>query len=72
MHALASILAASDELNVGYTVAGVLFAAWAVVVSIVGLRSETFPKSATQGRAAIMISVVLAASTLGLLIVVSV
>ena len=72
MHALALILAAEDKTNIGYTVAGILFTVWAIVVSLIGLRKHDFPKTKAQGQIASLVSVVLAAATLGLLIVVSV
>jgi hypothetical protein len=66
------ILAAeSEKSKVPYFIAGGLFALWAIVVSLIGLRSPDFPKNKAAGRATLLISVVLAAATFGLLIVVS-
>jgi hypothetical protein len=75
MHTIATILAAAEKSaseEVPYFVAGGLFALWAVVVSLIGLRNPDFPKSGGAGRVTIGISSVLAAATVGLLIAVSV
>lgn len=72
MHALATFLATEEKTNVGYTVAGILFTVWAIVVSLIGLRKHDFPKTKAQGQIATLVSVVLAAATLGTLIVVTV
>lgn len=73
MHALATILAASEGASheVPYFVAGGLFALWAVVVSLIGMKDPAFPKTTGAGRLTVLVSVVLGASTLGLLIAVT-
>jgi len=72
MSLIASILAATEgeKSETPYFIAGGLFALWAILVSIVGIRGN-FPTGKAQGRIALLVSVVLAASTLGLLIAVS-
>jgi len=66
------ILAAeSEKSKVPYFIAGGLFAVWAIVVSLVGLRNPDFPKSPGAGRTTLLVSVVLAVATFGLLIFVS-
>jgi len=72
MSLIASILAATEgeKSETPYFIAGGLFALWAILVSIVGIRGN-FPSNKGQGRLALLVSVVLAASTLGLLIAVS-
>jgi hypothetical protein len=73
VHTLAAILASveGEKSETPYFIAGGLFAVWAIVVSFIGLRRPDFPKTKGAGRATIGVSVVLAASTLGLLIAVS-
>ncbi len=73
MNTLATIIAAAEgeTSEVPYFIAGGLFALWAIVVSIVGLRNPDFPKTKNAGRATLGLSVVLAASTVGLLVAVS-
>ncbi len=73
MHALASILAAEESASheIPYFIAGGLFALWAVVVSIVGLRKPDFPGTSGAGRLTLTVSGVLAVATLGLLIIVT-
>jgi hypothetical protein len=48
-----------------FHVCGVLFAAWAVIVSFVGITREEFPASAGAQRAVAVVSVVLAIATIG-------
>jgi len=48
-----------------YHVCGVLFAAWAVIVSFVGITRENFPATAGAQRAVAVVSVVLALATIG-------
>jgi hypothetical protein len=73
MHALATILAteASSSEEVPYFIAGGLFALWAVVISLFGMRNPDFPKNARQGRITLLISGILGVATLGLLITVT-
>ena len=54
-----------------FYVAGCVFAAWAIFVGVRGLRSESFPASASQGRAISAISVLLAAICMGLAVYVA-
>jgi hypothetical protein len=54
-----------------FFVAGCVFAAWAIVIGVHGLRSESFPSSAGQGRAITAVSVVLAAICMGLAVYVA-
>ena len=48
-----------------YHVCGVLFAAWAVIVSFLGITREDFPSTAGAQRAVAVVSVVLALATIG-------
>ena len=48
-----------------FHVAGVALAAWAVVLTAIGIMSHGFPSSKGQERAAIAISVVLVAAAIG-------
>jgi len=52
-----------------FHVCGVLFAAWAVIVSFVGITRENFPSSAGAARAVGAVSVLLAIATIGSAIV---
>lgn len=71
MHGLTSILASSEgSSEVPYFIAGGLFAAWAIVISLIGLRRHDFP-SGGAGRGLILVTVLLAAATLGTLIAVT-
>jgi hypothetical protein len=72
IHAL-FVLAAeeSHKSETPFYVAGIVFAVWAVVIGVHGLRSETFPTSAGQGKAIAAVSVVLAAVCMGLAVYVA-
>jgi hypothetical protein len=48
-----------------FHVCGALFAAWAVIVSFVGITREDFPASDAAARAVAAVSVVLAVATIG-------
>jgi formate-dependent nitrite reductase membrane component NrfD len=48
-----------------YHVFGVLFAAWAVIVSFLGVTREDFPSTAGAQRAVAVVSVLLALATIG-------
>ena len=48
-----------------YHVCGVLFAAWAVIVSFLGITRENFPATAGAQRVVALVSVVLAVATVG-------
>ena len=48
-----------------YHVCGVLFAAWAVIVSFLGITREDFPATAGAQRAVAVVSIVLAVATIG-------
>jgi hypothetical protein len=48
-----------------YHFCGIAFAAWAVIVSFLGITREDFPSSASAARAVGTISVVLALATVG-------
>jgi hypothetical protein len=47
-----------------FHVCGVLFAAWAVVISVLGIRSESFP-SGGSARLVGLVSVLLCIATIG-------
>jgi hypothetical protein len=48
-----------------FHVCGILFAAWALVVSFLGITREDFPSSAGAERLVATISIVLAAAAIG-------
>jgi hypothetical protein len=48
-----------------YEVCGVLFAAWAVIVSFLGITREDFPATSGAQRAVAVVSVLLALATIG-------
>ena len=48
-----------------YYVCGVLFAAWAVILSFVGITREDFPATPGAKRAVAVVSVLLAVATIG-------
>ncbi|MEA2363490.1 MAG: hypothetical protein QOD71_2635 [Thermoleophilaceae bacterium] len=48
-----------------FHVFGVLFAAWAVILSFVGITREEFPASAGAQRAVAVVSLLLAVATIG-------
>ena len=54
-----------------FHVCGGLFAAWAVIVSFVGITREDFPGSAGAERAVAAISLLLAVATIGSAIITS-
>ncbi len=54
-----------------FYVLGCLFAAWAVLLGTLGMRSESFGKERAAGTAIIGVSVVLAAATMASVIYVS-
>jgi hypothetical protein len=59
---LALLQAAAEESEpskVAFYIAGGVFAAWAIVMFVVGMRSETFPGGQRGERGVIAVSVVL-------------
>jgi hypothetical protein len=54
-----------------FHVFGALFAAWAVIVSFVGITREDFPSSAAAARAVGAVSVLLAIATISSAIITS-
>jgi len=54
-----------------FYVLGCCFAAWAILVGTLGMRSETFPKDRGATTAVIAVSVLLAAATMASIIYVS-
>jgi plastocyanin len=56
---LAATTTFHDKSKVAFFIAAGLLVGWAILVSAVGIRSPRFPSSATQGRAAILITAVL-------------
>jgi hypothetical protein len=54
-----------------FHVCGALFAAWAVIVSFVGITREDFPASAGAARAVGAVSVLLAVAAIGSAIITS-
>src|SRR5204863_4299855 len=64
LHALVPVLAAAGEKSkTAFYVAGAVLAAWAVVVSVVGVTRPGFPGGMPGQRAVIGVSVLLAATT---------
>ena len=65
---LAALLLAAEEAaepsKVPFFIAGGVLAAWALVLSAVGLRSPDFPGSPGRARAVMAISVVLVAAAM--------
>jgi hypothetical protein len=64
---LALLQAAAEESEpskVPFYVAGGLFAAWAIVMFVVGMRRETFPGGQRGERGVIAVSVVLMAAAM--------
>jgi hypothetical protein len=54
-----------------FHVFGALFAAWAVIVSFVGITREDFPSSGGAARAVAVVSILLAIGTVGSAIITS-
>lgn len=72
IHALFVLAAEEAERSeTPFFIAGCVFAAWAIFIGVAGLRSESFPASASQGRAISAVSVVLAAICMALAIYVA-
>jgi plastocyanin len=70
LHALVPILAAAGEKSkTPFYVAGAALAAWAVIVSLVGVTRPGFPGGRTGERAVIAVSVLLVALTVTMAIV---
>jgi hypothetical protein len=60
VHALLVMAAEEAEPSkTAFYICGGIFAAWAVVLGVVGLRSAEFPGSATRARAVMGVSAVL-------------
>ena len=70
LHALIPVLAAAGEKSkTAFYVAGGVLAAWAVVVSLVGVTRPGFPGGSTGERAVIAVSVLLVAFTITMAVV---
>ena len=66
------ILAAESERSkTPFYIAGIVFACWAIFIGVSGLRSESFPASASQGRTITAVSVLLAALCMALAVYVA-
>ena len=65
------LIAASETSKVPFYIAGLVFAAWAVVLAATGLRNPTFPGDARGQRAVIAISLALAVIAVGTAILTS-
>ncbi len=59
MSALSLILAESEPSKAPFYIAGGLLASWAVVVSVIGMRSPDFPKPGGPLRIVLSISLLL-------------
>jgi hypothetical protein len=59
--ALLVLASESEKSETPFYIAGIVFATWAVGIGVMGLRSESFPAGASQGRAITAVSVLLAA-----------
>ncbi len=67
IHALFVLAAEEAERSeTPFFIAGIVFSLWAVFIGVSGLRSESFPASASQGKAITAVSVVLAAICMAL------
>jgi hypothetical protein len=64
-------LAASESSKVPFYIAGLLLAAWAVVLSVAGLRRPSFPGNERGQRGVIAISLVLMLLAVAMAIVTS-
>jgi hypothetical protein len=65
---LALLQAAAEEAEpskVPFFIAGGAFAAWAIVLFVVGMRSESFPEGQAAQRGVIAVSVLLMAAAMG-------
>ena len=74
VHHLAALLLAvgrNEPSKVPFYIAGGALACWAVLLGVVGLRSETFPSSQTAERGVMGISVVLVALALAAAVITS-
>ena len=61
----------TEKSETPFFIAGIVFAAWAVAIGVMGLRSASFPASASQGRRITAVSVALAAICMALAVYVS-
>jgi hypothetical protein len=66
---LTTLLAAAEPSKVPFYVGGGVLAAWAVVLSAVGLTRPSFPYGVAGQRAVMLISLVLAAVAIAMAIV---
>ena len=72
IHALLVLASESEKSETPFFIAGIVFSLWAIFIGVSGLRSESFPASASQGRAIGAISIVLAAICMALSVYVAV
>jgi plastocyanin len=64
LHALVAVLAASGEKSkTAFFICGGVLAAWAVIVSVIGLRQPDFPRNLTGSRAVMGFSALLVLAT---------
>jgi hypothetical protein len=66
---LSALIAAAEPSRVPFYIAGGVLAAWAVVLSTIGLTRPSFPYGATGQRALIALSVILAGTAIAMAIV---
>jgi hypothetical protein len=59
------LLAAAEPSKVPFYIAGALFVVWAVVLAAAGLTVPAFPYNRTGERAVILVSLLLAAASIG-------
>jgi hypothetical protein len=73
MSSLAFLLAAaesgSEHSKTAYYIAAGALAAWAVIVSAIGMRFPTFPHRTALGRLAMLVAFVLVAATMSMAVV---
>lgn len=69
VHAL--LVLAAEKSEAPFFILGLLFAAWAVVIGVLGMRSESFGSERGISTVIIGVSVVLAAATMTAMILVS-
>jgi hypothetical protein len=66
---LSLLIAAAEPSRTAFYIAGAVLAAWAVVLSTIGLTRPSFPYGAAGQRAVIGISLILAALAIAMAII---
>ena len=71
INALFVLASETEKSEAPFFIAGILFATWAVAIGVMGLRSESFPASASQGKAISAVSLLLAVVCMAMAVYVS-